>query len=141
MQIQPYVNFKGDCEAAFAFYAEHLGAEIGALFRYGGSPFENRVPPEWSHKVMHGNLTISGQALAGADVTPEQYEAPKGFSLSLQVTSVADADRMFEALATDGTVIVPLEKTFWSERFGMVVDRFGIPWMINCESSAEPADV
>jgi PhnB protein len=93
----------------------------------------DQAPADWSDKVMHGNLTIGGQALMGADVTPDQYEEPKGFSLSLQIKSEADAERIFHELADGGRIVMPLEKTFWAERFGMVVDRFGIPWMINCD--------
>jgi PhnB protein len=141
MQMQISVNFKGDCEAAFTFYAQHLGAEIGAIFRYGGSPLANQVPEDWSDKVMHGNLTLGGQRLTGADVAPQSYESPKGVSLALQITDAADAERIFQALAAGGTVMMPLEKTFWAERFGMVVDRFGVPWLINCEGAAQPTGV
>ena len=74
----------------------------------------------------------------GGDVAPERYEAPKGFSLSLQIESTAEAERIFHALAEGGAVVMPLEKTFWAARFGMVVDRFGIPWLINCEGAGEP---
>jgi len=82
---------------------------------------------------MHGSVTIGGQRLEGADVPPERYEAPKGFSLSINVPTPGEAERLFERLAEEGRVVYPIEKTFWSERFGMIVDRFGVPWMINCE--------
>jgi PhnB protein len=135
MKMHPYLSFKGDCEAAFKLYEQCLGAELGAIFRYGGSPMEGAAPADWSDKVMHGSVTVGGQVLNGADVSPQQYEAPKGFSLSLQIESVAEAERIFQALADGGTVQMALEKTFWAERFGMVVDRFGIPWLINCEGA------
>ena len=134
MQMNPYVSFKGDCEAAFTFYEQCLGATPGAMFRYAGSPMANQVPPDWSGKVMHASLTIGGQVLMGADVPPNQYEAPQGFSLSLQIKSAAEAERIFRELANGGRVVMPLEKTFWAERFGMVADRFGISWLINCEA-------
>jgi PhnB protein len=73
--------------------------------------------------------------LMGGDVAPDRYEQPKGFSLSIQIKNAAEAERIFHALARDGRVVMPLEKTFWAERFGMLVDRFGIPWLINCEES------
>jgi PhnB protein len=79
-----------------------------------------------------------GDARQGGDVAPDRYEEPKGFSLSLGIKSTADAERIFHELARDGKVVVPLEKTFWASRFGMVVDRFGIPWLINCEESETP---
>ena len=135
--MNPYLSFKGDCEAAFNFYAQSLDGELGPTFRYGGSPFVNDVPADWSEKIMHGSVTIGDQVLMGADIAPDRYEEPKGFSLSLQITSTADAERIFDQLSKDGRIIVPLEKTFWAERFGMVVDRFGIPWLINCEKSIQ----
>jgi PhnB protein len=82
---------------------------------------------------MHGSVTIGGQVLMGGDVAPQGYEAPKGFSLSIQISDTKEAERIFDELARDGTIRMPLEKTFWAARFGMVVDRFGIPWLINCE--------
>ncbi len=140
MRINPYLSFKGDCEAAFKFYEQCLGGQLGAIFRYGGTPLAGQVPADWSDKVMHGNLTFGDQVLMGGDVAPDRYEEPKGFSLSIQIESPADAERMFHELAKDGRVVVPLEKTFWAARFGMLVDRFGIPWLINCEGSAELPD-
>jgi PhnB protein len=135
MQVSPYLSFKGECEAAFKFYEQCLGGQLGAVFPYAGSPLADQVPADWSDKVMHGSLTIGDQTLMGADMAPGQYEEPKGFSLSLQIKSTADAERIFRELAKDGRVVTPLEKTFWAARFGMLVDRFGIPWLINCEVS------
>ena len=135
MRMNPYLSFKGDCEAAFNLYERVLGAEAGAIFRYGGSPMASDVPADWSNKVMHGSLKLGGQVLMGADVAPGAYETPSGFSLSLQLTSATEAERIFPQLAEGGRVVVPLAKTFWAERFGMVVDRFGVPWMINCEGA------
>jgi PhnB protein len=95
----------------------------------------DRVPANWQDKVMHGSLTLGNQTLMGGDVAPDRYEQPRGFSLSLQIKSIPDAERIFRELAEDGRVVLPLEKTFWAARFGMVVDRFGIPWLINCETT------
>lgn len=139
MTMNPYLSFKGDCEAAFTFYEQCLGGQPGPLFRYGGTSLAGQVPADWSDKVMHGSVTIGGQLLQGADVAPEQYEAPKGFSLSLQIKDVADAERIFGALASEGRIVMPLEETFWAARFGMVVDRFGVPWLINCEGAEDRA--
>jgi PhnB protein len=83
-------------------------------------------------------MTVGGQVLMGGDVLPDRYEPPKGFSLSIQIQDPAEAERIFHELAKDGEETMPLEKTFWAERFGMVVDRFGIPWLINCELSDRP---
>jgi len=89
--------------------------------------------------VMHGSVTIGGQVLMGGDVAPDRYEAPMGFSLSIQLKDATEAERIFGELSQGGRVVMGLEKTFWAERFGMVIDRFGIPWMINCEGSGQPA--
>lgn len=140
MRINPYLSFKGECEEAFRFYAQCLGGQLGAIFRYAGTPLAGQVPDDWADKVMHGSLTLGDQVLMGADVAPEGYEEPKGFSLSVQITSTADAERIFDELAAGGRVVLPLEKTFWAERFGMLVDRFGIPWLINCEGSDRPLE-
>lgn len=139
MQMNPYLSFNGDCEAAFKFYEQCLGAQLGPIFRYGGSPMADQAPADWSDKIMHGSLTIGDQLVMGADVVPEKYEQPKGISLSLQIKSTDQAERIFQQLSENGTVLMPLEKTFWAERFGVVVDRFGIPWLVNCEGSAHAA--
>lgn len=139
MQMYPYLSFRGDCEEAFQYYARHLGAEINALFRFGGSPMESDAPADWGNKVMHGSVRLCGHELAGGDVPPGQYKAPQGFSLSVQLADTAEATRIFEALSEGGQVMMPLEPTFWSPLFGMVVDRFGIPWLINCEGAASAA--
>ena len=135
MQIQPYLSFRGDCEEAFGFYERNLGGELGPLFRYGGSPMADQVPPEWADKIMHGSVRVGGLLLQGADVDPDQFEELKGFSLSIHLRSSSDAERVFSALAEGGRVVMPLEKTFWAARFGVLVDRFGISWMINCDGS------
>jgi PhnB protein len=139
MQINPYLSFKGNCEVAFKFYSQCLGGQLGEIFRYGGSPMADQVPADWSDKVMHGSLTVGNQILMGGDVAPEKYEAPTGFSLSIQINQVAEAERIFRDLGEGARVLVPLAKTFWAARFGMLVDRFGIPWLINCEETGGPS--
>ena len=133
MQMTTYLSFKGQCEAAFTFYEQCLGARVGTLFRYAGSPLANDVPADWQDKVMHGSVTVGTQELMGGDIAPERYEEPKGFSLSLQLSDTAEAERIFDGLSAGGRVVMPLEKTFWAARFGMVVDRFGVPWLVNCD--------
>jgi PhnB protein len=135
MEMAPYLSFKGECEAAFAFYEKCFGGRREEMFRYAGSPIANEVGSDWSDKIMHGSVTVGDKLLMGADVAPERYEEPKGFSLSLHIKNVAEAERIFHELARNGRVVMPLEKTFWAERFGMVIDRFRIPWAINCEGS------
>src|SRR4029453_13112214 len=125
MQVNPYLSFNGDCEAAFKLYEHCFDGELGQLFRYGGSPMEHLVPTVWSDKVMHGSVTIGGTVIQGADDPPDRYEGPKGFSLAIHIDNAADAERIFAELASGGRVVMPLEQTFWAERFGIVLDRFG----------------
>ena len=139
MQMNVVLSFKGDCEEAFKFYEQHLGGQAGTIFRYGGSPLEHSVPADWSDKVMHGSVTVGGHVLMGGDFFGARYEEPRGVSLSLQMKNPADAERIFDALAKGGKVMMPLEQTFWAVRFGMVVDRFGISWLINCEEADQSA--
>jgi len=135
MKMNPYVSFKGDCEEAFRVYQRTLGGRLGEIFRYGGSPMAGTVTPDWADKVMHGSIEIGGQVMMGGDVAPDRYESPRGVSLSLQIANPSEAERIFDDLAREGTVIMPLEKTFWADRFGILVDRFGVSWLINCEAS------
>ena len=134
MQISPYLTFNGQCELAFKYYESCLGAKIETLFPWEGSPAAVHVPAEFRKKVMHARLVLAGQELNGADMPPDKYQKPQGFHVSLSLKDEAQAERIFAALAENGTVQMPLEKTFWAARFGMVVDQFGIPWMINCEA-------
>ena len=135
MQVTPYLSFDGQCEAAFKFYERCFAGRLGSIFRYAGSPMADQVPPDWQNKVMHGSVAIADLVVMGADVSPERYEAPKGFSLSVQINSTSEAERIFHELARDGRIVMPLEKTFWADRFGVVVDPFGISWLINCEGA------
>jgi PhnB protein len=92
-----------------------------------------QVPPEWRGKILHATLTVGDNVLVGADVLPEQYEPPKGFQVLLGMDDPVDAERIFQALAENGTVQMPIQNTFWAVRFGVLVDQFGVPWEINCE--------
>jgi PhnB protein len=136
MRLIPCLTFNGQCEAAFKFYEQCLGGRIVTMMPHAGSPMEEHVPPEWRSKILHASLIVGDQELMGSDAPPDRYEEPKGFSVSLHVKGPADAERAFYALAEGGTVKMPLQQTFWTVRFGMLVDRFGIPWMFNCEQAA-----
>ena len=133
MQLNPYLNFNGQCEAAFKFYERCLGGKIDAMHTHGGSPMEDKVPPEWRNKIMHARLSVGDEVIMGSDAPPEYYQAPAGFSVSINVDDPAEAERIFQALSENGKVQMPIQQTFWAIRFGMFVDQFGIPWMINCE--------
>ena len=138
MQLNPYLLFNGECEAAFKFYEKCLGGKIVAKVTHGESPMAKDTPPERHNKILHARLMVGDNVLMGSDAPPERYEKPQGFSVTLGVDTPAEAERIFAELSRDGQSLIPLEKTFWAERFGMVVDRFGIPWLINCEGSAPP---
>jgi len=133
MQVSPYLHFNGNCEAAFKYYEKVLGAKVVMMLTHEDAPPDMPTPPEWKKKIMHARLDINGAVLMGGDAPPDHYHKPKGFSVSLQVKDPAEAERFFKALSEDATVQMPIQQTFWSPRFGMLIDQFGIPWMINCE--------
>jgi PhnB protein len=136
MKLSPYLTFSGDCEMAFDFYAKCLGGKIDAMVRHEGTPAAQQVPPEWRNKILHARLVVGEMVLMGSDAPPARYEPMKGFSVMLDVADPAEAEHIFQALAENGTVRMPIQKTFWAARFGMLVDQFGTPWMINCEQAA-----
>ena len=133
MQLTPYLIFNGNCAEAFNFYEQTLGGKIEALNKFAGSPAAEHVPPDWGDKVLHASMVIGDQRLMASDGPPGQYEKPQGISVSISLNDRAKAEQIFNALAQDGTTTMPFEKTFWASGFGMCVDRFGIPWMVNCE--------
>jgi PhnB protein len=136
MQISPYVNFNGQCEAAFKFYEQVLGGKITLKLTWGEMPGGADQLPAESHKlIMHETLTVGDDILSGADAPAGRYQQPQGTNVSLGVKGVAEGERIFNSLAENGNVIMPFQKTFWSPGFGMCVDQFGIPWMVNTEQA------
>lgn len=129
-QLNPYLIFNGNCAAAMRFYEQTLGGKLDPLLTYGQSPMADQSPPELQDRVMHSRLTFDGGVLMASDAHAEPASSMDGFFVSLFYSTKAEAKRVFDALANDGKVAMPLEKTFWSEAFGMVVDRFGTPWMV-----------
>ncbi len=131
--IQPYLFFNGSCEEAVEFYRKALGAEVEMMMRFKDSPEPHQpgmVPPGFENKIMHTSFRIGETTVMASDGCSAGKANFDGFSLSLSVATEADADRAFAALADGGQVRMPLAKTFWSPRFGMLQDRFGIGWMI-----------
>lgn len=131
--IQPYLFFNGSCEEAVEFYRSALGAEVEMMMRFKDSPEPPQpgmVPPGFENKIMHTSFRVGETTIMASDGCGAEKTDFKGFSLSLSVPSEAEADRVFGALAKGGQVRMPLTKTFWSPRFGMVEDRFGVGWMI-----------
>ena len=137
--MNTYLLFDGQCEAAFKFYEKCLGGKIEAMRTHEGTPAADHVPAEWRAKILHARMLVGDQVLMASDAPPGRQEKPQGFSVNLAFKDPAEAERVFKALAENGTVQMPFQKTFWAERFGMLVDRFGIPWMVNCEQAAEKA--
>ncbi|MBE9193293.1 VOC family protein [Gloeocapsopsis crepidinum LEGE 06123] len=133
MQLNPYLTFNGQCETAFKFYEQCLGGKIEEMMSYGESPMAEEVPSEWRNKIIHASLIVDDRVLMGSDCSPEQYEETKGCSVLLHIDDPVKAERIFQALVENGTVRMPMQETFWSASFGMLVDQFGIPWMINSE--------
>jgi PhnB protein len=133
VKLNAYLTFPGNCEAAFKFYEKALSGKIVAMMPHEGTPAAGSVPAEWRSKIIHARLLIGDQVLMGSDAPPGHQEAMKGFSVTINTPDAAEAERVFSALAEKGTVRMPIAETFWAVRFGMLVDQFGTPWMINCE--------
>jgi len=131
MEIAPYLIFDGNCAEAFKFYEKTLGGKIDMIQTYGESPAKDHVPAALHNRVIHVRMTVGNEVLMGSDAPSEQFETPQGTSVSITVPTAAEAERIFTALADRGKVKMPFEKTFWSPGFGMAVDRFGTPWMVN----------
>jgi PhnB protein len=139
MQVNPYLFFHGRCEEALDFYKKAVGAEVNFLMRYKDNPDRNQpgaIPPGFDNKVMHATVTIGKSTLQASDGHREEKVAFQGFSLTLTVATTAEADRFFAALSDKGQVQMPLTKTFFSPRFGMLTDRFGVGWMVYVSAQA-----
>ena len=131
--LNPYLFYSGNCEAAFKYYEKVLGGKIEMMLRSDEAPESMPATPGWEKKIMHARMTVGDQVLMASDAPPGRRDDMKGFSVALQIPDPAEAERVFHALADKGTVQLPIQETFWARRFGMLVDQFGTPWMINCE--------
>ncbi|HEY3788077.1 MAG TPA: VOC family protein [Urbifossiella sp.] len=136
MQLETHLTFNGQCEEAFRFYEKCLGGKITMMMRNSDAPMPQPPSPEMRDKIIHATLTLDGRQLAGADMDPQQYRKPEGFSVILNLSDPAQAERVFAALAEKGSVRMPMQETFWALRYGSLTDRFGIPWEINCGKPA-----
>ena len=133
MRVEPYLFYNGRCEEAIEFYKKALGAEVAMIMRYKDSPEPHApgmLPPGSENKVMHASFRVGNTVVMASDGFCKGQTDFQGLSLSLTVSNEAEADRAFAALADGGQVQMPLGKTFWSPRFGMVTDRFGLGWMV-----------
>ena len=128
--LDNYLFFDGQCAQAMRFYERTLGGKLEALFTYGDSPDPQHCPAGAKDLVMHARLVLDGRALMASDTPPGAGKPMAGFALSLNYPDAVEARRIFDALAQGGTVTMPMQKTFWSEAYGMLTDRFGTPWMV-----------
>ena len=135
IKLVNYLNFGGNCATAFKYYERVLNGKMLMMMTHGDMPAQDQaqVPPDWKTLIMHARLAIGDQLLMGSDSPPDRFEKPQGMWVALQLDDPKDADRIFAALADNGNIHMPIQQTFWAVRFGMVIDQFGIPWMVNCE--------
>ena len=132
MNISFHIHFNGTCQDAFEFYATLLDGQIGTMLPFCKSPAADSVPADWQNKIVHANIKLHGIELAGDDLPPGLYQPPKGFYVLLSLENEEKTKAVFEALAAGGEVLFPLQPTFWSPCYGIVVDRFGVAWKLNC---------
>ncbi|MBV9571123.1 MAG: VOC family protein [Alphaproteobacteria bacterium] len=136
MKISPYLNFDGNCREAFEFYAKVLGGKNLQIMTFRDMPPGQGMPPmtdEQKNMVMHARFSAGDTMIMGSDAPSGRYQKPQGHFVNVSVDQPEEADRIFAALAEGGNVSMPIAETFWAERFGMLTDRFGTPWMLNCE--------
>ncbi len=136
MNLNPYLSFDGRCDEAFRFYQSCLGGEITMRVKWGETPASGEVLPEWQDKIIHERLVAGELVLMGADSPPGHYQPPGSTSNLLRVDTPEEAERVFAALSEGGTIGMPIGETFFAVRFGMLFDRFAIPWMVICEAAA-----
>ena len=138
MQVVPYLCFNGQCEAAFRFYEQCFGGQLGPMFRYGEGPMADQVPPDWQDKIMHAVFCVGPNAIMVSD---GRYGQPRkdysGFTLSIAAEDAQSGERIFNMLAEGGNILTPWQSTFWTQGFGMLTDRFGVPWLINVVHEGE----
>jgi len=136
VQLYPHLTFDGQCEAAFKFYEGCFHGKTTLMMTYENTPMEVKAPADWGKKISHATFTHGDFMFSGSDPLPGQYQKPQGFALQFNLSDPGETERIFQALAENGTVQMPLQETFWAFRFGVLEDQFGIRWLINCEKQA-----
>ena len=131
MKLNPYLSFDGRCREAFEFYQKALGGQISFIQTIGESPMASSMPPGTHGRIMHVTLQIGDQVLQGADAPPGQFTEPAGFCVATEFDDFAEGERVFNALGQNGWVKMPFQATFWAKGFGIVIDQFGTPWIVN----------
>lgn len=130
MTPSTYLFFDGTCEEALAFYAATLGGTIETLTRYAGSPGADMVPPEFGDKILYASLKLGSSIIHASDAPPGRYFRPQGFAISVAASGIEEGQAAFDTLAQGGHVFMPFAPTFFSAGFGMLADRYGVPWMV-----------
>jgi PhnB protein len=133
MQVTPYLFFNGNCREAFEFYEKTLGGKIVAMMTHNDSPIADCVGPEHRDSIIHARLELGGNLIFGSDDPSGTYQPPKGFSVTLGIEDRTQAEATFKALAEGGSETMPYQETFFAHGFGMLKDKYGIPWMVVCE--------
>jgi PhnB protein len=139
MHISAHLCFDGQCREAIQLYQRILGGTIQTMLTYGESPMASSTDPRWHDRIVHATLVVDAIELTGVDMIAGSYQRPQGFFMTLTVMGVARAKEIFAALSQGGAIQVPFEKTFWSPGFGVLVDRFSIPWEINADGGKDGA--
>jgi PhnB protein len=130
MKLHTYLNYGGNCEQAFRFYEQHLGGKITMMMTYGQQPNPNDVSPDWKNAILHARMNIGETELMGADIPPERFQPMRSVYLSLTVSGIEEAERIYALLSNGGQIFMPMQETFFAIRFGMLRDKFGTSWMI-----------
>jgi PhnB protein len=136
MQLNPYIYFNGRCQEALDFYEAALGAKVVFKMTYGESPAADKCSKESLDKIMHARLDVGGSVIMMSDAPESRYSTPQGFSISLNLQDPVESELVYKELSAGGKIQMPMEETFWAQRFAMFTDKFGTPWMINCEKTA-----
>ena len=139
MRFSVHLCFDGQCEEAFRTYQQVLGGQLVTLLKYGDSPLAAQTPIEWQNRILHATLNLGVYELLGADLPSTEYGRPQGFFVTLSLSDFAKAQHIFAALAEGGEIKMPFQPTFWAAGFGVLVDRFGVPWEINCGQAESAA--
>ena len=140
MNFIPYLGFPGSCRDAFTFYADLFGGRLTSMVSYGETPMADDMPSEMRDWIAHASIDLDGAMLMGGDCGPDQYATPTGMTVNFVTQTPEEVERLFAALGDGGTVCMAMEETFWAHRFGVVTDRFGTPWMINCFKPMDEGD-
>ena len=133
MKLNPYLNFNGNCEEAFQFYSKVLGGKDLHVMKFRDTPMATQVPENEKDMVAHARFMAGDTTLMGSDAAGGRYNKPQGYAVNINVDTPEEAERIFAGLSEGGDIGMPIQETFWAQRFGMVTDRFGTHWMVNCE--------